>query len=63
MHKSSLAAAILAAVASTQRSSPVNTDRRGGEYDLKFSSFTDFTTDRPIHNPRNNRKTKKSNKR
>ena len=63
MDKSSLAAAILSAVASTQRSSAVNTDRWRGEYDLSFSDFTDFTTDRPIHNPRNNRKTKKGGKR
>lgn len=63
MHKSSLAAAILAAVASTQRSSSVNTDKRHDEYDLKSSDFTDFTNDRPVHNPRNNRKTKKGGKR
>lgn len=38
-------------------------ERKCDEYDIEYSNDTRFTTDRPIHNPRNNRKTKKSSKR
>lgn len=61
MHKSSLAAAMRAILA-THADLARALERRCDEYDLKFSAFTDFTTDKPIHNPRNNRKTKKSSK-
>ena len=61
MHKSSFAAAIRAVLASHDNVTR-ELERRRGEYDLEFSALTDFTTDKPIHNPRNNRKTKKSSK-
>lgn len=61
MHKSSLAAAMRAMLTSYDNLTR-ELERRRGEYDLKFSGDTDFTTDKPIHNPRNNRKTKKSSK-
>ena len=61
MHKSSLAAAMRVMLTSYDNLIR-ELERRRGEYDLERSAFTDFTTDKPIHNPRNNRKTKKSSK-
>jgi len=62
MHNSSLAASMRAVLASLN-SLAQKSERQCDEYDIKYSNDTRFTTDRPIHNPRNNRKTKKSSKR
>lgn len=62
MHNSSLAASIRAALASLN-SLAQKSERQCDEYDIEYSNDTRFTADRPIHNPRNNRKTKKSSKR
>lgn len=62
MHNSSLAASIRAVLASLNRLAQ-KSERQCDEYDIKYSNDTRFTTDRPIHNPRNNRKTKKGGKR
>lgn len=61
MHNSSLAASIRAVLASLNRLAQ-KSERQCDEYDIKYSNDTRFTTDRPIHNPRNNRKTKKGGK-
>ncbi len=61
MHKSSFAAAIRAVLASHDNLTR-ELKRRTAEYDIDYSSDTRFTTYKPMHNPRNNRKTKKSSK-
>lgn len=37
-------------------------ERRRDEYVIEYSNDTRFTNNKPIHNPRNNRKTKKGSK-
>lgn len=66
MHKSSLAAAMRAVLASwnctLQELERRRVERRLDEYVIKHSNDTRFTTNKPTHNPRNNRKTKKGGK-